>query len=256
MKIVKIIALFLAIGIKAQTSLNGVVLYQETFKSSLSNVNYSYELSFNNTHSIYVLNKNSTQTDNDSDSNFIKFTSEKLSDLPFYYKKLNQKEVIFNSKTALKQYTVKDDSLNFNWKIHNDKRTIGNFECSKATTEFRGRRYTAWFTSNIPVNYGPRKFSGLPGLILEIYDDKGVYRAYASEIKINSKTEKINTALNNKLNLKNNISYNDFLEKRCEDAIEFKKIIETKMGRGAGRLKLTQVGSEENLEIDTNKCIE
>lgn len=254
MKILNIIALLLFIGVKAQTSTNGVISYQETFKNTLGSVNSNYELYFNNKESIYILNRDSSQVDTNSSGKFSKFIPQQQSDPPFYYKKLNNKEVIYNSKTTLKQYVVKDDSLNLNWEIHKENRIIGNYECSKATTEFRGRKYTAWFTSKISVDYGPRKFSGLPGLILEIYDDKGVYRAYASQIKINN-TKNTEEVLK-KINLSNPISYNDFLNKRCDDALEFKKLIESKMGRGASRLRLKKVGSSENLEINTDECIE
>lgn len=34
-----------------------------------------------------------------------------------------------------------------------------------ATTQFRGLTYTAWFALDIPINEGPWKFHGLPGLI-------------------------------------------------------------------------------------------
>lgn len=58
----------------------------------------------------------------------------------------------------------------FNWKISNDKQKIGEYEAQKATTEFGGRKWTAWFTESIPFPDGPYKFSGLPGLIVKIED--------------------------------------------------------------------------------------
>lgn len=48
--------------------------------------------------------------------------------------------------------------------------TIMGYECHKATAEFAGRRYTAWFAPEIPLPFGPYKFGGLPGLILKIED--------------------------------------------------------------------------------------
>ncbi|WP_419869908.1 GLPGLI family protein [Chryseobacterium sp. CT-SW4] len=58
------------------------------------------------------------------------------------------------------------------WKLIGEKKTILGYECYKAETDFRGRSYTAWYTPAISIPDGPYKFSGLPGLILEVYDDK------------------------------------------------------------------------------------
>lgn len=58
------------------------------------------------------------------------------------------------------------------WKIKDSTKVILGYPCKLASTEFRGRKYDAWFTSEIPLNNGPWKFSGLPGLILEVYDDQ------------------------------------------------------------------------------------
>ena len=63
----------------------------------------------------------------------------------------------------------------FDWKIGTDTATICGYECFKATCHWRGRDFTAWFTPDIPVEYGPWKFGGLPGLIMKVYDNDGIY---------------------------------------------------------------------------------
>lgn len=61
------------------------------------------------------------------------------------------------------------------WQIGEDMQEIVGYRCQKATCDFRGRSYTAWFTVDIPISQGPWKFGGLPGLILKVYDDKQEY---------------------------------------------------------------------------------
>jgi len=66
-----------------------------------------------------------------------------------------------------------EDALNSQkWEIKSDTSTILSYPCQKAITTFRGRVYEAWFTTDIPINNGPWKFGGLPGLILKISDKK------------------------------------------------------------------------------------
>ncbi|MFT3920115.1 GLPGLI family protein [Cloacibacterium sp.] len=56
------------------------------------------------------------------------------------------------------------------WKIFEDKNKIFEYNVQKAETLFGGRKWVAWFTNEIPINDGPYKFFGLPGLILKITD--------------------------------------------------------------------------------------
>lgn len=73
-----------------------------------------------------------------------------------------------------------------NWVITDETDIILGFPCIKATTNFRGREWIAFFTPDIPVQEGPWKLYGLPGLILKAYDSK---RHYFYEAKdINSKS--------------------------------------------------------------------
>ena len=62
-----------------------------------------------------------------------------------------------------------------NWKILSEIKEIAGYKCQKATCSFRGRNYIAWFTRDIPINEGPWKFNGLPGLIVKVYDTQEHY---------------------------------------------------------------------------------
>lgn len=67
------------------------------------------------------------------------------------------------------------DSKPMEWKILPDKKKIDKFDAQKATLEFGGRTWTAWFSQDFPFQDGPYKFHGLPGLILEMEDSTGTH---------------------------------------------------------------------------------
>ena len=49
---------------------------------------------------------------------------------------------------------------------------ILGYTCQLATTQFKGRKWSAWYTEDIPLDCGPWKLCGLPGLILSAYDSQ------------------------------------------------------------------------------------
>lgn len=59
--------------------------------------------------------------------------------------------------------------------IIGNERNICGYACNCASTFFRGRCYTVWYCLDIPVNAGPWKFSGLPGLIMAVEESTGVF---------------------------------------------------------------------------------
>ncbi|AZA81334.1 GLPGLI family protein [Chryseobacterium lactis] len=82
------------------------------------------------------------------------------------------------------------ENLKFNWNILADKQKIGEYNAQKATTDFGGRKWTAWFTTDIPFQDGPYKFYGLPGLIVKIEDaDKNYSWVLQGNKKVNDYTE-------------------------------------------------------------------
>jgi GLPGLI family protein len=66
-------------------------------------------------------------------------------------------------------YSV-SDVKNLNWNISSEKKEINKINAQKATVNFGGRVWEAWFSTDIPLSDGPYKFHGLPGLIIKITD--------------------------------------------------------------------------------------
>lgn len=69
-------------------------------------------------------------------------------------------------------YLIETPAEQINWTIEPDTKNFNDLVCQKATARFKGRNYTAWFCSQLPYSNGPWKLGGLPGLVLEAYDDK------------------------------------------------------------------------------------
>ncbi|WJS96839.1 GLPGLI family protein [Flavobacterium johnsoniae] len=114
-------------------------------------------------------------------------------------------------------FVIKDSINIFNWKVTEEYKEILDYKCQKATTEFRGRNYTAWFTTDLPPG-GPWKFDDLPGFILEAYsNDKDNYSWKAQSIRFNDLAT-INSA----------IFTNPFLEDKKYSWDEFKKLYKEK----------------------------
>ena len=78
---------------------------------------------------------------------------------------------------------VKEPTPKIDWKISSETKKIGTKEVYKATASFRGRHFTAWFSPDIPLPYGPWKLQGLPGLILEAYDTHKEIYWYFKELE-------------------------------------------------------------------------
>lgn len=87
--------------------------------------------------------------------------------------KTNQK-TFFKERIGRDMYSYEEDRP-ITWKISSETQKIGEYKVQKAETDFAGRKWTAWFTTDLPYQDGPYKFGGLPGLIVKVEDDKGDY---------------------------------------------------------------------------------
>lgn len=74
------------------------------------------------------------------------------------------------------------------WVITDSTKTILGFECFSAATDYHGRHWRVWFAPEIPVQDGPWKLCGLPGLILHADADNGKYIFEATGIETTDMT--------------------------------------------------------------------
>ncbi|MCM1138773.1 MAG: GLPGLI family protein [Muribaculum sp.] len=82
--------------------------------------------------------------------------------------------IAWNSNGADRyQYEVEMDDLN--WEICDSTAMVLNYECNLATADYHGRKWNAWFASEIPVQDGPWQLCGLPGLIMKAETEDGEY---------------------------------------------------------------------------------
>lgn len=106
-----------------------------------------------------------------------------------------EKEIVFKNYPTIGQCTshlryaicdwvVTEDWEKPQWTIVSDSmKNICGYDCIMATSQYRGRTWIAWFTPEIPIQEGPWKLCGLPGLILKAYDSKMHYSYTAQTIK-------------------------------------------------------------------------
>lgn len=146
-------------------------------------------------------------------------------------------------------YYVKDYILNPEWTIHSDSKNISGFSCKKATTTFRGRNYEVWFTPEIPVNFGPWKLIGLPGLILLAIDDRNQIEFRATKIRLNEDID-IDAQIAALPKLGEKVSLQEYVSKKDTEGEQLSKYISSKVSRGGNSTSSFEAaGRESQIEI-------
>lgn len=75
------------------------------------------------------------------------------------------------------------------WQIIEDStKTVLGYECLMATVDYHGREWTVWFTPEIPMQDGPWKLCGLPGLIMDASEPSGQHIFSVSGIETSSQS--------------------------------------------------------------------
>lgn len=109
----------------------------------------------------------------------------------FYITKFSKKGQLHTYDVAsATRFHIVESIPKINWEIEDSVRNILGYDCQMATTDFRGRNWTAWFATEIPVQDGPWKLAGLPGIILAAECEGGQYTFEADGIRQTSKPVK------------------------------------------------------------------
>ena len=93
----------------------------------------------------------------------------------YLFRNINDGETMVYRKMGGEAYSYTESTEMPAWQILSETKEVMGYSCQLASCDFRGRRWYAWFSSDIPVNEGPWKLFGLPGLVLEAWDSKKHY---------------------------------------------------------------------------------
>ena len=83
-----------------------------------------------------------------------------------------QEKKILIKEYLIGNYLYEEVFDDIKWGLASEIKIINNINCQKAVATYKGREWIAWFAPDIPFETGPWKLHGLPGLILEAYDNK------------------------------------------------------------------------------------
>ena len=123
------------------------------------------------------------------------------------FKDIISKKSLQSTEFMGKKFLISNNYDELNWIMEKENKMIGNYMCFKATAKMKKAQtmtsvwrnsekqeklndsikdlsnnkieteyetVTAWYTPQIPVNHGPAEYGGLPGLILELSNDRTV----------------------------------------------------------------------------------
>ena len=207
-------------------------IFQDALKKATEN---KYILTFNKRECLYEKNQELEKPETNSVEMSLSIS---LSSEGRKYLNLKDKIAIVEDDIFDKEY-IKVDELNFfDWKLVNETKKIGDYNCFKAETiirvteieknayqdflkrqgekktsgffdmsEPKDKVVTAWYAPEIPVSFGPNNYYGLPGLILEVDEEKSITlctkvtinNKETSKIKVPNNGKKVTTAQFNKI---------------------------------------------------------
>ena len=192
--------LFISISVFAQKINSGKVIYEVSLKpvnvakivenekvskedkqNALSIIkgtkNVNFELIFNGKESLYKLIQEMV-SDAESKINLAQAVG---GGNDIYYTNIKEEQSFYQKNSGGDYFLI--EYIPQKWRLTQETKKIGSYMCYKAYLD-KDSNY-AWYTPEIPFNYGPKKYFGLPGLVLEV--QIGGLNIRALEILLNLK---------------------------------------------------------------------
>lgn len=92
------------------------------------------------------------------------------------YRNHPEGKTLLLARVGTEKFRIEETTETPEWEIVGDStKTILGYPCTMATTKFKGREWKAWYTEDIPLDNGPWKLCGLPGLILSAQDSEAQF---------------------------------------------------------------------------------
>ena len=194
------------------------------------NAKISYDLIMLDSISRFIVVKPNTQEN--ANAILVKNTTEYQ-----FYKDLINEKIYYNEVFLLPIIPVVDSLNTMKWELIEGIEKVLNYKCNIAKTIFRGRAYTAYYTIDIPLNNGPGKFGGLPGLILEVYSNDGDYKYVATDVALNiqEKQTKYKNSFRNYYNKSKFETWSSFVKifkNRLDNMLKMEKSEQTEDAKG------------------------
>lgn len=139
-----------------------------------------------------------------------------------FFTNKNTEELIKTFSILGQTFNV-SSKINTNWILTNELKTINGYVCYKATQlknmrlKKTSKEIIAWYCPSIPLSFGPKDFSGLPGLIMELQDGKVIF--LINKINLNAEIENKFKVIKGKIITEEefNVIYDEMLKKVVDE---------------------------------------
>lgn len=182
---------YVVLDVKKATTVDSIVVNKKSIELAKT---LKFNLDFNAVQSkFYVVEPINSSTS-------ISFAKNASTVNGFYINNIKEKKVTrycefeeLGGKLAIENTNV------VKWQLTSEKKIISGYECYLAKGTFNDynryvREYNleAWYCPKIPLSIGPKYYSGLPGLIMEITDNKVTFGVEKIDFGKKIELEKLN----------------------------------------------------------------